>query len=144
MGTAVDEAAMEDEPRTSNFSCQSCRIKKIKCDKTFPCTNCIKNKLECVPQTRKRARPNPGSVTAVDSEIPFKKFIGLMEKTLKDAALFVQRVPDAGVGTRIVDWLRQHTHRLQSREEFFSRKESSLTGEESFPATMWHEWFGME
>ena len=66
-----------------------------------------------------------------------------MEKSLKDAANFVSRVPDAAVGTRILDFLKMHTHRLMSREEFFGRKERLLNGE-SFPSQMWQDWFGFD
>lgn len=34
---------------TRVLSCVLCQQRKIKCDRTFPCTNCIKSQAQCVP-----------------------------------------------------------------------------------------------
>ena len=59
----------QEDKRTSSFSCQACKVKKVdhqplascsnsscqvKCSRTFPCDNCVKLKIDCVPQSRKR------------------------------------------------------------------------------------------
>ena len=44
------------------LSCVHCQHRKIKCDKTFPCANCIKYQAKCVPPTlapRRRKRRFP-------------------------------------------------------------------------------------
>lgn len=47
---------------TRILACVLCQHRKIKCDRTFPCANCIKAKVTCTPSTpapaRKRRRPN--------------------------------------------------------------------------------------
>ncbi|KAK4122144.1 hypothetical protein N657DRAFT_492261 [Parathielavia appendiculata] len=44
------------------LACILCQGRKIKCDRNFPCANCIKSKVKCIPSTpapaRKRRRPN--------------------------------------------------------------------------------------
>lgn len=45
------------------LACVSCQQRKIKCDRKFPCTNCIKSKAQCISQatlpTRQRRRRFP-------------------------------------------------------------------------------------
>ncbi|TGZ77139.1 hypothetical protein EX30DRAFT_374869 [Ascodesmis nigricans] len=36
--------------RNPALSCQLCRIKKIKCSRVFPCSNCVTRNVDCVPQ----------------------------------------------------------------------------------------------
>ncbi|EPE05413.1 fungal specific transcription factor domain-containing protein [Ophiostoma piceae UAMH 11346] len=47
---------------TRILACVLCQHRKIKCDRTFPCANCIKANVTCTPSTpapaRKRRRPN--------------------------------------------------------------------------------------
>ncbi|KAK4152469.1 activator of stress genes 1 [Chaetomidium leptoderma] len=44
------------------LACVLCQHRKIKCDRLFPCANCIKANIKCTPSTpapaRKRRRPN--------------------------------------------------------------------------------------
>ncbi|KAL2130870.1 hypothetical protein VTI74DRAFT_5844 [Chaetomium olivicolor] len=44
------------------LACQLCQHRKIKCDRHFPCANCRKAHVQCIPSTpapaRKRKRPN--------------------------------------------------------------------------------------
>ncbi|KAK9377317.1 uncharacterized protein V1513DRAFT_436033 [Lipomyces chichibuensis] len=45
-------------------ACDSCRLKKIKCDKKYPCGSCSSRSLRCLrtmPDARKRKRRNSGS-----------------------------------------------------------------------------------
>lgn len=52
-----------------HLACQACQRKKIRCDRTFPCGQCQKSSLHCVPSTRKaRARRAIGK-RAADSEL---------------------------------------------------------------------------
>ncbi|KAK9351634.1 hypothetical protein V1523DRAFT_416271 [Lipomyces doorenjongii] len=46
-------------------ACDSCRLKKIKCDKKDPCRSCLSRSLRCLrtmPDARKRKRRNSGSL----------------------------------------------------------------------------------
>lgn len=38
------------------LACLLCQQRKVKCSRTFPCTNCIKQKAQCVPATQPRRR----------------------------------------------------------------------------------------
>ncbi|KAL2263687.1 hypothetical protein VTK26DRAFT_5630 [Humicola hyalothermophila] len=53
-------AAPHKPPRI--LACVLCQTRKIKCDRNFPCANCIKANVKCTPSTpapaRKRKRPN--------------------------------------------------------------------------------------
>ncbi|KAH6970540.1 hypothetical protein BKA56DRAFT_446572, partial [Ilyonectria sp. MPI-CAGE-AT-0026] len=41
----------------NHFSCANCRRRKVKCNKTSPCTNCVRGRLTCVfPQPRRPVR----------------------------------------------------------------------------------------
>ncbi|KAK0635818.1 fungal-specific transcription factor domain-containing protein, partial [Bombardia bombarda] len=44
------------------LACVLCQHRKIRCDRTFPCSNCVKANVKCTPSTpapaRKRRRPN--------------------------------------------------------------------------------------
>ncbi len=44
------------------LACVLCQQRKVKCDRTFPCANCIKSRAQCVPATlaqRRRKRRFP-------------------------------------------------------------------------------------
>jgi len=44
------------------LACQLCQQRKVKCDRKFPCTNCIRGKAQCTPATllpRQRRRRFP-------------------------------------------------------------------------------------
>ncbi|OTB09417.1 hypothetical protein M426DRAFT_315974 [Hypoxylon sp. CI-4A] len=57
------------------LSCELCRRRKIKCDKSTPCSNCVKSEVECVPISRKRlprgrhANPRSSVVTNEGDEL---------------------------------------------------------------------------
>ncbi|XEV07606.1 hypothetical protein FSHL1_012893 [Fusarium sambucinum] len=40
-------------------SCVACRRRKVRCDKTFPCKNCVRHGVTCVFPPPGRARPKP-------------------------------------------------------------------------------------
>ncbi|KAK9479763.1 fungal-specific transcription factor domain-containing protein [Lipomyces japonicus] len=53
-------------------ACDTCRIKKIKCDKKNPCGNCLLKKVQCtreMPDQRKRKRRNSGSDDDLKAQI---------------------------------------------------------------------------
>ncbi|EMC99730.1 hypothetical protein BAUCODRAFT_119315 [Baudoinia panamericana UAMH 10762] len=57
-----------DEHHHVKLACQGCQRKKIKCDRTFPCGQCTRSNLQCIPSTRK-PRVRHGGKRAVDSEL---------------------------------------------------------------------------
>ena len=50
------------------LACQACQRKKIKCDRNFPCGQCHRSNLQCVPSTRK-PRARLAGKRAIDSEL---------------------------------------------------------------------------
>ncbi|KAF7196507.1 C6 finger domain transcription factor adaR [Pseudocercospora fuligena] len=50
------------------LACQACQRKKIKCDRTFPCGQCLRSSLVCEASTRKPRVRHAGK-RAVDSEL---------------------------------------------------------------------------
>lgn len=50
------------------LACQACQRKKIKCDRTFPCGQCLKSNLECIASSRKQRARHAGK-RAVDGEL---------------------------------------------------------------------------
>lgn len=47
------------------LACLSCQQRKVKCNRRFPCTNCVKNRTQCIQATlatRKRRRKYPENV----------------------------------------------------------------------------------
>ncbi|GIZ39326.1 hypothetical protein CKM354_000271300 [Cercospora kikuchii] len=67
---------MESSPASTHASdgahiklaCQACQKKKIKCDRHFPCGQCSRSSLACVPSQRKPRTRHAGK-RAVDSEL---------------------------------------------------------------------------
>ena len=48
------------------LACVLCQQRKVKCDRKFPCNNCIKTKVQCVPaqqMPRRRKRPTERELT---------------------------------------------------------------------------------
>lgn len=57
-----------DDHQHIRLACQACQRKKIKCDRLFPCGQCLRSNLQCTPSTRK-PRTRHGGKRAVDSEL---------------------------------------------------------------------------
>lgn len=57
-----------DDHQHIRLACTACQRKKIKCDRTFPCGQCNRSNLQCVPSTRKPRTRHAGK-RAVDSEL---------------------------------------------------------------------------
>ncbi|KAI0101980.1 hypothetical protein F4776DRAFT_676195 [Hypoxylon sp. NC0597] len=51
---ASDNTNWRNRPPVPQLSCELCRKRKIKCDKSSPCSNCVKSDAACVPVYRKR------------------------------------------------------------------------------------------
>lgn len=62
--------ASKDTPDSGHIrlACQACQRKKIKCDRHFPCGQCTRSNLTCIPSTRKPRARHTGK-RAVDSEL---------------------------------------------------------------------------
>lgn len=62
MATTPNQSVAALTPRSSKpqrvLACVLCHRRKVKCDRRFPCSNCIKSRAECVPAkaTGRRAR----------------------------------------------------------------------------------------
>ncbi|ROV92689.1 hypothetical protein VSDG_06579 [Cytospora chrysosperma] len=69
-GTSASPSPVQPSANANNLlpkpprilACVLCQHRKIKCDRTFPCANCLKANVTCTPSTpapaRKRRRPN--------------------------------------------------------------------------------------
>ncbi|MCJ1383827.1 hypothetical protein MMC17_006941 [Xylographa soralifera] len=69
-------------------ACQVCKRKKIKCDRTFPCRQCKRSSLQCVPSARK-TRTTPASKRGRDPELSNRltKLERFVETLSKEAGL---------------------------------------------------------
>lgn len=61
-----DNMSHRPRPRQDPVSCESCRKKKLKCDREMPCANCTSRGVSCEYQGR---RPVPSSVTAEPDDV---------------------------------------------------------------------------
>lgn len=87
----------KETPRENHhgrLACQACQRKKIKCDRDFPCGQCIKSSLQCTQSTRKQRTRHAGK-RAVDSELRTRitKLEGLVSSLSGDG-----RIPSPPVG----------------------------------------------
>ena len=67
-GTQSQTSNDTSESQHIRLACQACQRKKIKCDRHFPCGQCGRSNLQCVPSTRKPRARHSGK-RAVDSEL---------------------------------------------------------------------------
>lgn len=58
MSTSATSPALTQTPTKSQrvLSCALCQQRKVKCDRKFPCANCIRSGAECVPTSAPRPR----------------------------------------------------------------------------------------
>ncbi|EMG50442.1 hypothetical protein SBY92_000233 [Candida maltosa Xu316] len=58
-------------PRTAKrLSCQRCRVRKVKCSYDTPCTNCVKDNIECVqPIDLRSKRPKATQVIKLENKV---------------------------------------------------------------------------
>lgn len=66
--SAAGEAGEGGERPHIRLACQECQRKKIKCDRFFPCGQCTRSSLSCVPSTRKPRARHTGKRN-LDSEL---------------------------------------------------------------------------
>lgn len=66
--TSGNTTSPPDQLSHIRLACQACQRKKIKCDRTFPCGQCLKSNLDCIPSARKRRARHAGK-RAVDGEL---------------------------------------------------------------------------
>jgi hypothetical protein len=66
--TSSDAPTPGDDHQHIRLACQACQRKKIKCDRNFPCGQCSRSGLQCVPSTRKPRTRHAGK-RAIDSEL---------------------------------------------------------------------------
>jgi hypothetical protein len=68
----------QDETSLKIWSCVICRRRKIRCDRKDPCSNCVKNKIDChFPVTGRIPRRNRGPST---SKTPAQKQSELLSR----------------------------------------------------------------
>ena len=53
---AVAPASSHSSKPPRVLACTLCHQRKVKCDRKFPCSNCIRSRAECVPATAVRPR----------------------------------------------------------------------------------------
>ncbi|KAH7116334.1 hypothetical protein EDB81DRAFT_246667 [Dactylonectria macrodidyma] len=82
-------------PMPNHFSCVNCRRRKVKCNKTNPCTNCTRAQLTCIfPPPRRGGKgdldPDPALIAKVHH---LENIIGYLQSAMaeKDAQLAQQR-----------------------------------------------------
>ena len=52
------------------LSCQRCRLRKVKCSYDMPCTNCVKDKVECIqPVDMRSRRPKASQVIKLETRV---------------------------------------------------------------------------
>ncbi|KAI1416689.1 hypothetical protein F5Y13DRAFT_177688 [Hypoxylon sp. FL1857] len=78
-----DTSNGRNRPSVPQLSCELCRKRKIKCDKSSPCSNCVKSDVACVPVYRKRLprgrHVNPRSSTALSGSDELRDRIRRLE-----------------------------------------------------------------
>lgn len=78
-------------PRQAPVSCQLCRIKKLKCDRQYPCSNCSSRRVDCQPATRPAAQPQRIK-HPLSSDIQNASVLARLQK-LEDAVFGMQDRP---------------------------------------------------
>ncbi|KAI5780843.1 hypothetical protein EDC01DRAFT_667417 [Geopyxis carbonaria] len=65
--------------RNPALSCQLCRIKKIKCSRIFPCSNCVTRNVDCIPQDASSVAlgANPHAPHATPGQTQFYRYPGV-------------------------------------------------------------------
>jgi hypothetical protein len=56
-----DSALSQPSKSQRVLACVLCQQRKVRCDRKYPCSNCTKSRVQCVPATlatRRRRRPN--------------------------------------------------------------------------------------
>jgi hypothetical protein len=97
-GSDGSEVARKRAPRQDPVSCQTCRTKKLKCDRKQPCLNCITRRVPCIFGTGAVDRTQPAEPT--------------LERTNPEAAdnplhRVVQRSQESSEQQMTADWLEK-------------------------------------
>lgn len=137
-GQGMVVAPGEDKSAFS-FSCQQCKIKKVKCSRTFPCTSCTKLGLDCCPQTRKRGRPPVSGKNSNPEQLRVKK----LNDTMQSCIRFIQNMPNVLSETRIADFVKLNVRRRLGRYSFLSACLRALDGVPD-SASWCKDWFGTD
>lgn len=82
-----------DSQQHIRLACQACQRKKIKCDRTFPCGQCTKSTLTCIPSSRKQRTRAAHGRRIVDGELHkrIQKLESLVESLSGEAGVPTER-----------------------------------------------------
>ncbi|KAL7904156.1 hypothetical protein GGI35DRAFT_464029 [Trichoderma velutinum] len=70
----VAEEVASPRPRRPPVVCDQCRIRKLKCDRKFPCNRCLKAVDKRVCTYTKAPRPRSLPVSPAESQVPLPSF----------------------------------------------------------------------
>ncbi|KAH7012960.1 hypothetical protein EDB80DRAFT_638644 [Ilyonectria destructans] len=110
-------------PMPNHFSCVNCRRRKVKCNKTNPCTNCTRAQLTCIfPPPRRAGKgdsdPNPALVAKVHH---LENIISYLQSAVaeKDAQLAQrkQQKPHDGTDQQQVQQQEQQQEEQQEQQQ---------------------------
>lgn len=85
--SAQQRKASHNSPHSLNSrSCVTCRRRKVKCDKNFPCSNCVKGSSECVYPAPGRAprKPRQGGKVVSEREADLIKRLKRLEGVVQE------------------------------------------------------------
>ncbi|PWY78313.1 hypothetical protein BO70DRAFT_430218 [Aspergillus heteromorphus CBS 117.55] len=132
-GNAASQSHSSTKPKV-RLSCEACRLRKVKCDKLNPCTNCQRLGTRCVPVERARLpRGRSGRLATerpADSDVNLKDRVSKLEGIIRDlarggsqsSARAILSAAAASEGAA-----EQHQHQHQHQRE--SSRERSSEGE---------------
>ena len=94
MSEPLNSTALPRKRRRPALSCEQCRRRKIKCDRSYPCGQCLQSKTSTCsysPDTIRRLR-HASETTSVPAQSP-----GGLPNRARDAALDFSYISSAGV-----------------------------------------------
>ena len=125
--SASGPQAESAERQHIRLACQACQRKKIKCDRFFPCGQCTRSNLSCVPSTRKPRARHTGK-RALDSEL--RNRISKLENLVESLS------GDVAPGSSHTDTPDKDEHDAEPTPEEPSRK-SSVAVEKYMGSQFW-------
>ena len=97
---AADQTPSSSSSRPT-YSCVRCSDRKVKCDRQYPCSACVRHNVQCVFRAPPPPRRRPKRAKDLNLKEKLKRYEGLLQNLGVDPNLLADNA-DTTISTRIV------------------------------------------
>ena len=113
-------------PRAIQRACIECHRRKIKCDKSSPCSYCVKVKIQCRYRPTRPSQQAAGNSTIGDENLTarIEGIERVLQSIQQDLSQIRQLVQPAASRSGVIPETNEHEQEYHGRDEILTSNES--------------------